>query len=147
MPFHEGQSNRSLPLLALYTATVQVNECMQLFLFKLKRFFLFVRVIRYEDLLLGNQVATNDFLDFVGLKSLPLMEQYLSKRRPKRPEDPFEAFPWMKSLNFDKIKEVQKVCSEVMKRYGYKIVADRPAMNNGQMPMHRIPPYDQDLIY
>ena len=46
--------------------------------------------MRFEDLQLGNQVAVTDFLDFIGLKSLPLMEQYLTSKRPKRPQDPYE---------------------------------------------------------
>lgn len=86
--------------------------------------------LRYEDLALDPYTATQEILKFFGLPFHENVKKFLDTHTNTHMGDQFSTyrdtkktpFNWMKELSHENISEIQEMCREGMKLWGYKEV-------------------------
>ncbi|XP_042888083.1 carbohydrate sulfotransferase 5-like isoform X2 [Penaeus japonicus] len=86
-----------------------------------------VYILRYEDMSLSPVNKTKELLDFLGLDFDPKMQEFLDSHTTKNYDKPWSTSRdsktrvtyWASKLQVEKLKDIQDVCTPVMKRFGY----------------------------
>ncbi|XP_078493484.1 carbohydrate sulfotransferase 1 [Ciona intestinalis] len=96
--------------------------------------------VKYEDLSLEPIRTTKQIYNFTGLKYLPSVERWINAntRASKSKRDPYSTArdsaytmeAWRNFLTIEQVLSIQKDCSQVMNKIGYKTVVNESELTN-----------------
>lgn len=96
-------------------------------------------IIRYEDLALHPMETAEKIYKFADMPFLPEVKKWITDNtRSSSGKNPYSTNRnsaetmerWRKDLSFEQVKQVQKVCSDALNYFGYKIVKSETELHN-----------------
>lgn len=99
-------------------------------------------IVRYEDLSLEPNEVTKKMFQFYGLSYDSKIEAFLDSHTKAAHKSSWTvrnsekaAFHWMKDSDFEEVMQVQGNCTEAMKLFGYKEIAEASQLTEDFEPL------------